>query len=390
MKNKIAVIGGGASGILSAISAVRAGAAVTIFEKNSRIGKKILSTGNGACNFTNTGASKANYNESFVCHALSEFSPSDTRRFFQELGLISVEKDEGRVYPRSNQASAVLDVLRMELARLGVTIVSDFEVREIKKEKDKFCIVGNSEKHFADYVIVATGGMAAPKSGSSGSGYKLLEKLGHTKTELIPSLVQIKTDRGINGVRTHAKVTMQNGKTDIGEVQFTNYGLSGIPVFSLSKYAKTGEFVCIDLLPEYTEDEIFEILKNRPKQSLETYMIGILNKALGQMLLKECIDIPLSGDSTMLRDTDLWNIAKTIKNWQFKITGVMPWDNAQVTAGGIELLEVNPKTMESNIVKGLYITGELLDIDGECGGYNLQWAWSSGYVAGREAANVQN
>lgn len=391
MKNNVAVIGGGASGIFAAITARKAGADVTIFEKNSRVGKKILSTGNGACNFTNSGASPENYNTEFVSCALLKLTPSKTCELFRELGLLSMEKDEGRIYPLSAQASAVLDVLRFTLDRLGVKLVCDFDVAQIIPEKDGFFVMSKSGKrHFADKVIVATGGMAAPKTGSSGDGYKLLEKLGHTKTELIPHLVQIKTDRGISGVRAHARVTMQNGKTQEGEVQFNNYGLSGIPVFMLSKYAKLGEKISVDLLPDYEVCEVEKILKNRPTQALETYLIGILNKTLGQMLLKECVPYPLSTSCDKLADSDIEKIAKTLKNWEFTISGTMPWDNAQVTAGGISLSEVNPDTLESRLVKNLYIVGELLDIDGDCGGYNLQWAWSSGYVAGSEAANVQN
>ena len=389
MKNNVAIIGGGASGLIAAITAARNGAYVTVFEKNQRVGKKILSTGNGRCNFTNINANIENYNSEFAAFALKRFSPNDTISFFEEIGLLSKTEDEGRVYPLSGQAAAVLDVLRLEAERLQIAVRTEFDVSQIVKKNDGFFVVSKTgERYFADKIIVATGGMAAPKSGSDGAGYGLLKKLGHSVTGLVPSLVQIKTSKSIQGVRAYGRVTMQNGKTSKGEIQFNNYGISGIPVFGLSKYAKKGENVYIDLLPDYTHSEVLELLKKRPTQTMETYMTGILNKSLGQMLLKECGISPLSKMSDELTEKEIEKIADTLKKWRFEITGVMPWDNAQVTSGGIRLSEINAETMESRLVKNLFVTGELMDIDGDCGGFNLQWAWSSGFVAGSEAASV--
>ena len=387
VKIDVAVIGGGASGIMAAIFAARCGKSVCILEKNPRIGKKILATGNGRCNFTNINAKAQDYNSEFVGPALDCFSPDDVISFFKEIGLLSRVEAEGRVYPLSGQATAVLDVLRLELSRLSVKILTEFDVQKIEKSGNSFIILSKTDKVSAEKVIVATGGMASPKSGSDGKGYELLKVFGHHTTKLVPSLVQLKTEKSVGGVRAYGKVTTQSGRYDIGEIQFNNYGISGIPVFGLAKYVKKGEPVFIDLLPDYTEDEVVKILKNRPKQTMETYLIGILNKALGQLLLKECGISPLSKMSDKLRDDEIIKIAKKIKAWRFDVTGTMPWDNAQVTAGGIELSEINPNTMESKLVKNLYITGEVLDIDGPCGGYNLQWAWASGKLAGSEALN---
>ncbi len=386
MKNNVAVIGGGASGILAAIFAARSGAAVTILEKNPRIGKKILATGNGRCNFTNVNACTDDYNSDFVQYALEKFTPADVIDFFEELGLLSREEAEGRVYPLSGQGAAVLDVLRLELSRLSVKIVAEFDVEKIEKKGDLFEITSKNQTVKADKVIVATGGMASPKSGSDGKGYELLKRFGHKTTKLIPSLVQLKTEKSVGGVRAYGKVTIENGICETGEIQFNNYGISGIPVFSIAKYVKKGESVFLDLLPDYTEEEVFGVLKKRPKQTMESYLIGILNKALGQFLLKECGISPLSKMSDDLRDDEIMRIAKKIKCWRFDVTGTMPWENAQVTSGGIELSEIDEKTMESKLIKGLYVTGELLDIDGPCGGYNLHWAWASGKLAGSEAA----
>lgn len=391
MKNRIAVIGGGASGLVAAIAAARAGACVTILEKNPRVGKKLLSTGNGRCNFTNINACAENYNSGFVSRAISLFSPRDAIGFFEEIGLLARIEDEGRVYPASGQAAAVLDVLRLEADRLSVEVRCGFDVREIVRKHDGFIVASESgERRFFDKVIAAAGGMAAPKTGSDGKVFKMLEKLGHTVTELRPSLVQIKTARSIRGVRAHGRVSLENGMSETGEIQFTDYGLSGIPVFALSKYARRGESIFVDLMPEYTHGEVMEILKKRPVQTMETYMIGILNKNLGQMLLKECGISPLSKMSSELAERETEKIADMLKKFRFEITGIMPWDNAQVTSGGISTEEIDPKTMQSKIVKNLYITGELADVDGDCGGYNLHWAWASGFTAGREAAGVQD
>lgn len=386
VKIDVAVVGGGASGIMAAIFAARNGARTAILEKNSRIGKKILSTGNGRCNFTNVNAKAEDYSSQFVRCALKRFSPQDVILFFEEIGLLSREETEGRVYPISGQATAVLDVLRLELSRLSVQVITDFDADKILKTGNGFKIFSKNQVLDAQKVIVATGGMAAPKSGSDGKGYELLQSLGHRKTKLVPSLVQLKTERSIGGVRAYGRVTTASGKSDKGEIQFTNYGISGIPVFGLAKYVNKGEPVFIDLLPDYTEQEVAEILKRRPKQTMETYLIGILNKALGQMLLKECGISPLSKSSDTLTASDILKIAQKIKCWRFDVTGTMPWDSAQVTAGGIELAKIDEHSMESKLVKNLYVTGEVLDVDGPCGGYNLQWAWASGCLAGSEAA----
>lgn len=384
--NKVAVLGGGASGIMAALTAAKYGADVTVIEKNRRIGKKILITGNARCNFTNIGLKAEDYNSAFVCDALSAFSPTDTIAFFKEIGLVASVEDEGRVYPQSGQASAVLEVLLLELGRRGVKVICDFDIVSVIKKEQGFEISDrNNKKIYADRVVAAFGGRAAPQTGSDGNGYKLLQRLGHSITPLSQALVQLKTDRSIKGVRARASVRLGNA-AQIGEVQFTEYGLSGIPIFNLSRMAEKGDVLTLDLMPDYSERELFEYLKVRKAQTLETYLVGMINKQLGQMLLKECGIGKLSRKSEDLKDFEIKKIADMIKCWNFMVTGKMPWENAQVTKGGIALSEVCSKTMESKRVKGCYITGELLDVDAPCGGYNLQWAWSSGFSAGRAAA----
>ena len=387
--NRIAVLGGGASGIMSAITAARNGSDVFLLERNHRVGKKLLMTGNGRCNLTNMNLSAENYNSAFVCDALKAFSPKDTVAFFKELGLLTFAEDEGRVYPISNQASALLEVLLLEIGRRNITVICDFDVSKIRRANAGFAISDkNGQSLEADKIIAAFGGNAAPKTGSDGSGYKLLAALGHSINTPDKALVQLKTDKSIKGVRAFANVKL-NGKEEKGEVQFTEYGLSGIPVLNLSRYAKKGDILTLDMMPDYSEDELFRYLKNRPAQKLETYLVGVLNKQLGQMLLKECDLGKLSGNSESLEDSEIKKIAEKIKGWDFTVTGKMGWDNAQVTMGGVALSEINSKTMESKLVKNCYIAGEIADIDAVCGGFNLQWAWSSGFVAGKNAAKTE-
>lgn len=384
--NRVAVLGGGASGIMAALTAAEYGAQVTVLEKNHRIGKKLLITGNGRCNFTNINGKAENYSSSFVSDALNAFPPLKTIEFFKEIGLIATVEDGGRIYPQSGQAAAVLEVLLLELGRRNIKVICDFDVDKINRTESGFEIFGkNNDRIFADRIVAAFGGKAAPNTGSDGSGYRILQGLGHSVTPIFPALVQLKTDRSIRGVRAKAKVTIDS-ISEIGEVQFTEYGLSGIPVLDISRYAKIGDVITLDLMPDYSENELFEYLKERKPQKLETYLVGIINKQLGQMLLKECEIGKLSRESANLKDFEIREIAKKIKNWNFTVKGKMPWENAQITRGGIALCEVSSKTMQSKLVKGCYITGELLDIDAPCGGFNLQWAWSSGFVAGRAAA----
>jgi len=398
---KIAVIGGGAAGLTAAISAAKNGAEVVVAERCDRAAKKILATGNGRCNMTNVNADINNYhgkNPAFVKGATHRFWVEETLEFFSELGILPKVEEEGKVYPYSLQASAVSDVLRMEADRLGVKLVCNFEVSDILKNKKGYTLISyTGEKINCDKVILAAGGKASPNLGSNGSGYQLAQKFGHKLTKLYPALVQIKTDteytKSLQGLKVNARVSFFEKNKFVsessGEVLFTDYGLSGPPVFNLSRLASTtqnGE-IFVDIMPEYSEKELFSMLAQRRYcgKNLENYLIGMLPKKLGQVLLKACGIAPLSRKSESLSDKEIAAVAEKIKAWGFKVKGTMSWNNAQVTAGGIDVADVNPATMESKLSSGLYIVGEILDIDGDCGGYNLQWAWSSGYIAGMSA-----
>ena len=398
----IAVIGGGAAGYTAAIAAARNGVRVTICEKCDRTARKILATGNGRCNMSNRNASEKNYHGSdprFIRGVMRRFWVEETLDFFENLGIVPKEEENGKIFPYSLQAAAVSDVLRYEADRLGIKTICNFEVNDIKRGKNCFRLISTSgETVEAEKVILAAGGKASPNLGSDGSGYKLAEKFGHKTTKLYPSLVQVKTEntytKALQGLKVNGTAAFfENDKLVKkvgGEILFTEYGLSGPPIFDLSRLASTrknGE-IRLDLMPEYSYEQVVRMLEERKyhKKTLETYFTGMLAKKLGQVLLKSCDTVPLSRDAKTLSKREIETAARKIKSWSFSVTGVMPWKNAQVTAGGIETSGVDPSTLESKKVRGLYFAGEILDIDGDCGGYNLQWAWASGYVAGMSAS----
>lgn len=404
MIKKIAVIGGGAAGLTAAISAARCGADVTIYERCDRAAKKILATGNGRCNMTNINADVSRYHgksPKFIMGAMNRFWVSETLDFFRELGLISKTEESGKVYPYSLQAAAVSDVLRFEAERLGVKTLCEFEAESISPSGGGYTIAfSNGKKIYADRVIIAAGGKASPKLGSDGSGYRLAKKLGHTVTNLFPALVQIKTDntytKSLQGMKIFASASLYEKnklkKSSLGEVLFTEYGLSGPPIFDLSRLASTSENsrITLDIMPEYSKEQVCRMLAERKNnyKTLENYFIGMLPKKLGQVLLKACGIAPLSKLCSTLTEKDIAQLAEKIKAWAFEVRGTTGWNNAQVTAGGVNVSEVNPATMQSKIKNGIFFAGEILDIDGDCGGFNLQWAWSSGFIAGKSAAEL--
>ncbi len=397
IKMIVAIIGGGASGLVAALAAAKNGAEVTIYERCDRVGKKILSTGNGRCNMTNINADVKNYHGnsvSFINGVKSRFWVDETLNFFEELGLLYKVEEEGRVYPYSDTATSVLDVLRNEVKRTGISVEENFEVKELKKYKNGFEIISyNGKSCYCERAIIATGGKAAPSLGSNGSGYDIARAVGHTVTQLYPSLVQLKTEgdtaKKLKGLRLQCGVSVNDAKTE-GEILFTDYGLSGISVFDMSAYSKAGDILKLDIMPQYSYDDVYHMIdkraKNMPDCEMENFFVGMLNKRVGQVFLKNIGIVPLSRKADTLTQKEIRNIANSLKAWKFDICGTMSWNNAQVTRGGINTDEVNPDTLESKKQKGLYFCGEILDIDGDCGGYNLQWAWSSGYIAGIESA----
>lgn len=401
----VIVIGGGASGLMAAIQAARAGARVTILEHTDRVGKKILSTGNGKCNMTNLYQGDECYrssNPGFPRKVIEKFSVDQTLAFFEGIGILTKNRN-GYLYPNSDQASSVLDVLRMEAARCSVKVVCGCEIRKIVKNHDGiFEVITSSGIYRGDSLILATGSKAAPGTGSDGSGYELARSLGHRVMKPLPALVQLRCQekhyKQLAGIRTEARLTLYvDGKeTDVqtGELQLTDYGISGIPTFQLSRYAsvalagKRKVQVRIDFLPQQTLEETRTYLEIRRtamgEKTAEEWMTGLLNKKLSSLLLK------LAGISLGERmdkvDRKRWSrLIEQMKEYETVVAATNPYENAQVCCGGVDTREIDPETMESRLVPGLYLAGELLDVDGICGGYNLQWAWSSGALAGIHA-----
>ena len=399
-KKRVAVVGAGASGIVAAIMAARGGAEVILIEHKDRVGKKILSTGNGKCNYTNdymTTDCFRGEDLSTVSKVLKEFGTKETLDFFYELGILPKSR-QGYYYPKSEQATAILDVLRMELERLNVQVLCDTHVSSIKKKKD-FMLQTASKRLNADCVILATGGKASSVLGSDGSGYDLAKSMGHSIAPVVPALVQLhaKGDffKQVSGVRTEAKVSVKiDGKIvaeDTGELQLTNYGVSGIPVFQISRYAsealykKKKPFVVLDFMPDMTKEELEDFLAMRieknPKKTAEELLVGIFNKKLIPVFLKKA-SISLKTYAYKLNSKEFISLINVLKSFELEIIKTNPFEQAQICAGGVRTEELYIPSMESKYVPGLYITGELLDVDGICGGYNLQWAWATGYLAG--------
>lgn len=403
---KLVILGGGASGMAAAIEAGRTNTDIDIViaERLDRMGKKILATGNGRCNFSNIGASIDNYyghNRYFAEYCLKRFTVNDTVNFFNQLGVFPKEEEKGKLYPFSGQASAVSDCLRNEIARLNIEVVTGFYATAISKSKKNFKLEAKDGRVlYADRLIIAGGGCASPALGSDGSCFDLLKSLDHRVSELAPALIQIKTSpkevKSLQGIKFDGIVKLIHNNRYIaeekGEVLFTDYGISGPPVFQLSAKLpfKKNMAVSLDFMPEYTPKEVFDILEYRRDSlshlTMESYFTGLLNKRIGNLIARRAGIEKLSFRVDNLDKTLLWSMASYIKDYRLEITGTKGFNNAQVTAGGVLTEDFDDRTMESKIVKGLYACGEVLDIYGDCGGYNLQWAWSSGRLAGMSAA----
>lgn len=401
------VVGGGASGLAAALAAAQqAGKAgrrlkIAILEKNPRVGKKLLMTGNGRCNLTNLNAGLERYHGDVTAASavLERYPPQKIIELFRSYGLLCREMDEGRVYPYSLQASSVLNILRRNLELAGVETICDFPVVRIENIPGGFAAVSEKSTVSGRRVVLASGGKACPQSGSDGDGFELLRPFRHTVTKLSPALVQIRTDpkrvRPLKGVRSMAVASLKCGdktlKTVHGEVQFTENSLSGICIFELSRYV--GDYaagtlqISLDLAPEYEAADLSALLHEQAKLcgDLPAAQLteGILNKALGAEVTKYALG-GVSGPAASLTKENTLKIANTVKQFNFPVQGTLSWQNAQVTAGGVPLAEID-EGFQSKFCKGIYLCGELLNIDGDCGGFNLQWAWASGITAGAAA-----
>ena len=408
MDADVIVAGGGASGLFAAVLCAKENLKVMVLEQKDRIGKKILATGNGKCNYTNRNMRKDCYrgeNKEFPEMALSTFGPEEAISYWEELGIYPKDKN-GYLYPYSEQATAVLDVLRMELERKKVSVVCEEKVQSIEKTEKGFLVKTDKNRYKSKYVIVATGGQASPKLGSDGSGYKLAKKLGHSVVKPVPALIGLKCKedyyKAISGVRTEAEVAVYiDGKEkciarDKGELQLTNYGISGIPVFQISRFAaqaleeRKKVWVRIDYMPSKRLEDLDKFLRNRfqdKQKTAEEALIGLFNKKLIQMFLKQS-GIKLDMAVCKVTEKQIIQLAGNIKGMFTAVVDTNGFEQAQVTAGGVSTWEIAPDTMESILVPGLYFTGEIMDVDGICGGYNLQWCWSSAFLAAKAIART--
>ena len=337
-----------------------------------------------------------------IKNILDSFTPKDTMEFFNELGIICNEEERGKVYPLSGQAASIVDALRFEAEKLGIVTETEFYVRKVEKDGFKFKIYSEDKRKIeANRVILATGGQSYPELGSNGSGYEIAKELGHSITKLSPSIVQLKAEKyqvkGLQGIKLDTAVTAYGDNKKIctynGELLFTDYGISGNVVFNISfvmPLYKNVEFE-IDFMKKFDYNELYDILKKRKEilghLTMEQYFNGMINKKLGQFLAKMSGIEKLSKPINTLSDDEIRNLCNVLKKYRINILETTGFKNAQVTAGGVPLDEINTETLESKKVKGFYFAGEVLDVYGECGGYNLQWAWASGHRAGESAEN---
>ncbi len=395
----LAIIGAGASGLSAAINAVRfnPGIKIILLEHLGKAGKKILATGNGRCNMTNLNAVNHKYhNKDFANCAFKKYPPEKIIDFFYSLGLMTYTESDGRVYPRSNNASSVLDALRFSIDK-STDIITDFEIEEINIGKSGKFIINNEIS--TDKVLIAAGGKSSPSQGSDGSGYTIAKQLGHTVTPLYPALTalnanpsEVKSLKGIRAAGVSLTLRCDNEKyNSSGEILFTQAGISGIAAMELARpvgrHIKKGKecYLFIDFLPEISTEKLknylINILKSNRSISSESLLTGIIPKAIGISVIKKA---GLSAEK--IKSADITEISKKlaeiIKNYSLKITGTKSFNDSQVTSGGISTDEIDCKTMQSRLIKGLYFSGEIIDVDGGCGGFNLQWAFASGLLAG--------
>lgn len=402
------IIGGGAAGLAASVFLSRCGSGrrILVLEKNPRVGKKLLATGNGTCNLTHVHATAARYHGDVALAqaALNAFSVEQTLRFFTDIGVDCVTRPDGKVYPASEQAGAVLDSLRLEAEAHGVEILCEKKADRLERTRDGWRVWAGADGFCAPQVLVTVGGAAAPALGGSAEGYRLLTELGYEKTPLFPSIVQIRTTtdfvRAVKGIRVDAAVRLLLEAKELachtGEVLFTDYGLSGPAVMQISRPVadwerkKRGQLVAeLDLLPDWDMDVLTRRIAQRsglPGRTLEDLLTGLMHKRVGQTVLRVAGVLPLTRPADTLTAEECRRVAATLKGWRIPVTGTQGFGGAQVTAGGIRGAEIDPHTMACRQHPGLYAAGEVLDVDGDCGGFNLQFAWSSAYVAARAIA----
>lgn len=428
--HKLLIVGAGAAGLTAAIMARDFGIDTAIVEGNDRIGKKILTTGNGRCNITNKSTTMASdetaallrkYHSNqadFPLSVLQQFGVDQTINFFSMLGLPLTHLEDGRMYPMSLQAGSVLDIFKLALEERNVPVYFKHKVSDVtvssKYSQPRFTIHCQKETEeggveevviTSDYLFLCTGGLTAPRTGTDGSGYTLAQRLGHTLIKPLPAIVQLKLNypylKALSGIKfeglAHMIVDGQTMRSEYGEILFTDYGISGPAILQLSRVASynlaqdKSVVISVDLMPNRSEDEVVDFLEMHwgifGYRTVSDSLIGIINKKLIPVIMKEAgINHQPNLLCQDLMSTTKQKIFQIMKRWEFIVTGTNGFTFAQTTAGGIDTAEIDNRTLESKLVPGLYLAGEVMDVDGDCGGYNLQWAWSSGYAAAKALA----
>lgn len=423
LRKKIVIAGAGASGMMAGIFAAGElgdGSGVLILEKNDKAGRKLLATGNGRCNFTNAKSTSWDYSGAFLQRketsgfpdgVMYQAPPKHIMEVFFKMGILPRIEEEGRVYPYSGQGASVCQALSAQLEGMGVELRFKSVLKKAERSSEGFRLeLSDGTKILCEALVLAVGGKAGCQYGSEGDGYALARGFGHSIVKPIPALVQLTTEDKsfprLKGVRAKAKVTLYEGerklKEDKGEVQFTENGLSGICIFNLSRYVRysgnpmnsTEKYtVRIDFIDDYPSEGILAFLRIRQEdigsRPASSFLDGILHEKLAAVFLSRA-GIRAEKAVSGLNEDELISLARELKGFEVKIAGTKSWKDAQVTAGGVDTSEIDRKTMESKLVSGLYFAGELIDVDAPCGGYNLQWAFASGLVAGRAAAGGRN
>ncbi|MFP6646880.1 MAG: NAD(P)/FAD-dependent oxidoreductase [Candidatus Latescibacterota bacterium] len=403
------VIGGGAAGLMAAIQAAEGGSGVVLLEGSRELGRKILISGNGRCNLLNVdGDDPSHYHGSqprFVRPSLAVFPVQEALRFFTELGIETKQEKRGRLFPRSDQARSVVDVLADRLATAKVEVHTDVRGERLwQRDGGGFALRGSDGVvREAEQVIMCSGGLSVPKLGADDSGMALVEGLGHTRTALYPGLVALESADPwvlrMQGVKVWARVQAQGrGRTtivDTDDLLFAKYGLSGFTILNLSArivrhLRETGPLdLTVSLLPEYSAEEVSELLKARwdrhPHRDLALSLAGVLHHKVTRALLNKA-GLEATALSGGVSKRQRWDLACLLTAWPIRVTGPRDFQYAEVTIGGIRTDEIDPHTLQSYVVPGLYFAGEMVDVHADLGGYNFQWAWSSGFVAGRHAA----
>lgn len=411
-EHDLIIIGGGASGLIAAIIAKEYGVDVALVEGEKRIGRKIITTGNGRCNITNKRITSPydgfhSHNKGFYEDTLNQLTVQDTIDLFYRLGIPMVELQKGKMYPESLQASSVVDMLKLNLEERDIPIYLESKVISMNKEHDHFIIKTKNptnEIFKCRKLIVATGGVAAPQTGSDGSMFNMIERLGHSIFKPVPSLVQLKLDyahlKAISGVRidagVHVWINNQRVRSDIDEVIFTDYGISGSSIIQVSRTASFGLSknqkveIEVDLYPNKSMEEVYDFFETHfslfSYRSLMDCLNGVIHKKLIPILLKEVGIHDIHQTCDALSYDEKMRFYQLLKSWRFVCVDTNGFNQAQATIGGVDTTEVDSKTLKSKLIKNLYFCGEVLDVDGDCGGFNLQWAWSSGYVAAIHAS----